>query len=118
MPRCIVSAHTSIIAFVAEFIMGSSMGKCSYGDDPYYKRRRKAEIGDNFSKEYSEYWRCPSRKKTSDTFVIERNEFSFSNSAVCEFIIADIYQNSRFPQIVNRQEYFFLKFMVLMESQR
>ncbi|CAJ0603682.1 unnamed protein product [Cylicocyclus nassatus] len=62
--------------------MGSSMGKCSYGDDPYYKRRRKTEIGDNFSKEYSEYWRCPPRKKTSDTFVIERNEYTFSNSAM------------------------------------
>ncbi|KAL6737539.1 hypothetical protein Aduo_011171 [Ancylostoma duodenale] len=78
--------------------MGSSMGKYSYGDDPYYKRRRKTEIGEHFSKEYSEYWRCPSRKKASDTFAIERNEYSFSTSAV---YASPLHDNRRSTQFVS-----------------
>ncbi|KAK6752478.1 hypothetical protein RB195_003729 [Necator americanus] len=78
--------------------MGSSMGKYSYGDDPYYKRRRKTEIGEHFSKEYSEYWRCPPRKITSDAFVIERNEYSFSTSSVYAPLARD---NRRSPQFVS-----------------
>ncbi|XGW25868.1 hypothetical protein V3C99_006903 [Haemonchus contortus] len=62
--------------------MGSSMGKCSYNDDIHCRRKRNTEVREHFSKKYSEYWRGSSVKKTADPFVIERNNYSFSTSAI------------------------------------
>uniref|UniRef100_A0A0K0DRP2 Uncharacterized protein n=1 Tax=Angiostrongylus cantonensis TaxID=6313 RepID=A0A0K0DRP2_ANGCA len=47
-------------------------------------QKRRLEIGNHFSKEYSDYWRSPSQKILANTFTIQRNKFS--TSAKCEFV--------------------------------
>ncbi|WKY07685.1 hypothetical protein Q1695_007280 [Nippostrongylus brasiliensis] len=55
--------------------MGSSSTKPYH---LYYEpRRRRCDVGSNYSKEYSQYW---SSKNRDSNFYIERNEFSFSTS--------------------------------------
>ncbi|KAK5974285.1 hypothetical protein GCK32_021119, partial [Trichostrongylus colubriformis] len=63
--------------------MGANMGKCTYDDGIHCRRRRNTGVREQFSKTYSEYWSGSSKKKAKDdNFVIERNNYSFSTSAI------------------------------------
>ncbi|PIO77528.1 hypothetical protein TELCIR_00343 [Teladorsagia circumcincta] len=55
--------------------MGSSMTKTSPSAGYDYRRRGTQEVRENFSKEYSEYWKRPSIERTSN-FSTERNSYA------------------------------------------
>uniref|UniRef100_A0A7I4YSB8 Uncharacterized protein n=1 Tax=Haemonchus contortus TaxID=6289 RepID=A0A7I4YSB8_HAECO len=55
--------------------MGSSMTKTSPAAGYDYRRRGTQEVRENFSKEYSEYWKRPSIEKTSN-FSNEKNSYT------------------------------------------
>ncbi|VDO74523.1 unnamed protein product [Heligmosomoides polygyrus] len=84
--------------------MGSSMGKYPYTDDIYCMRRRKTEVSDNFSKKYSEYWRSSSMKKTSEAFAIQRNDYSFSTSAIYSSPLRENRRKSQFISSFSKPE--------------
>ncbi|VDL80488.1 unnamed protein product [Nippostrongylus brasiliensis] len=84
--------------------MGSSMGKYSYCDDMHCMRKRKTEVNNNFSKKYSEYWRGSSLKKVPDTFVIQRNDYSFSTSALYDSPLRENRRTSQFVSSFSKPE--------------
>ncbi|KAJ1365855.1 hypothetical protein KIN20_026312 [Parelaphostrongylus tenuis] len=59
--------------------MGSSMRKDSNERHYHPIEKQKTEIGNHFSKQYSEYWRSASQKKLANTFAIQPNKFSTSS---------------------------------------
>ncbi|KAK5969811.1 hypothetical protein GCK32_019910 [Trichostrongylus colubriformis] len=74
--------------------MGSSSSK------PYVTsfepRRRRYDVGSNYSKEYSQYW-TPSSSNRDSNFVMERNAFSFMTNED----LSPLKDNRRYSQFVS-----------------